>query len=153
MTVSTDRFRSKHAAEICGVSFRRVDYLDRCGVVRPSIVQSVGSGSRRVYDRVDLYVIAATAALYDRGMASARPGNGPPVDSAEIARQISEIYRTLDDVRHLPAPIVIVDPAGRVLIPDDLSDALSGDWRAVWLLDLNRVRADVDLAIEAHGEA
>ncbi|MEZ5250754.1 MAG: MerR family transcriptional regulator [Ilumatobacteraceae bacterium] len=50
------------AAKIVGISYRQLDYWARTGLVRPSLADAKGSGSRRAYsyrDLLELRVIRA----------------------------------------------------------------------------------------------
>lgn len=56
-----DGFSADVARRIVGITYRQLDYWDKTGLVRPSIKQARGKGSRRVYsfeDLVELRVIA-----------------------------------------------------------------------------------------------
>lgn len=54
-------FSADVARRVVGISYRQLDYWDKTGLLRPSIKQAGGKGSRRVYsfeDLVELRVIA-----------------------------------------------------------------------------------------------
>jgi DNA-binding transcriptional MerR regulator len=51
---------------VVGITYRQLDYWDKTGLVRPSVKQARGKGSRRVYsfeDLVELRVVAGLLAL------------------------------------------------------------------------------------------
>lgn len=59
-------FRAEVARRLVGISYRQLDYWDKTGLLRPSVRQARGRGSRRVYsfeDLVELRVIARLLAL------------------------------------------------------------------------------------------
>jgi len=58
----------KAAAEIAGISYRQLDYWARTDLVRPSIADANGSGSRRRYSYDDLVQLAVIRALLDAGV-------------------------------------------------------------------------------------
>ena len=47
-------FSGKQAAEIVGITYRQLDYWARTDLVRPSLADASGSGSRRLYSYRDL---------------------------------------------------------------------------------------------------
>ena len=47
-------YGGKKAAEIVGITYRQLDYWARTDLVRPSLVDAAGSGSRRKYSYQDL---------------------------------------------------------------------------------------------------
>ena len=61
-------YGAKRAAEITGITYRQLDYWDRTDLVRPSLVQATGSGSRRLYSYRDLLELRAVKSLLDAGI-------------------------------------------------------------------------------------
>ena len=58
--MSTQSFSGTQAAQIAGISYRQLDYWARTNLVRPSLADARGSGSRRRYiyrDLLELIVI------------------------------------------------------------------------------------------------
>ena len=47
-------FSGKKASEIAGITYRQLDYWARTDLVRPSMTDASGSGSRRRYSYGDL---------------------------------------------------------------------------------------------------
>ena len=66
--VSTDGFSGKKTAEIVGITYRQLDYWARTDLVRPSLAQARGSGSRRRYSYRDLLELKAIKNLLDAGI-------------------------------------------------------------------------------------
>ena len=47
-------YSGKKTAEIVGITYRQLDYWARTDLVRPSMTDAAGSGSRRLYSYRDL---------------------------------------------------------------------------------------------------
>lgn len=63
-----DGFGGKRAAEIVGITYRQLDYWARTDLVRPSLVDAHGSGSRRMYSYRDLLELKVVKDLRDAGI-------------------------------------------------------------------------------------
>src|SRR6478735_10847323 len=63
-----EQFSGKRAAEIVGISYRQLDYWARTDLVRPSITDASGSGSRRRYSYQDLLELRMIKNLLDAGI-------------------------------------------------------------------------------------
>jgi DNA-binding transcriptional MerR regulator len=61
-------FGGKRAAEIVGITYRQLDYWARTDLVRPSLVDATGSGSRRLYSYRDLLELKVVKDLRDAGI-------------------------------------------------------------------------------------
>ena len=61
-------YGGKKAAEIVGISYRQLDYWARTDLVRPSLVDAAGSGSRRKYSYQDLLELKVIKSLLDAGI-------------------------------------------------------------------------------------
>lgn len=61
-------FGGKRAAEIVGITYRQLDYWARTDLVRPSLVDASGSGSRRLYSYRDLLELKVVKDLRDAGI-------------------------------------------------------------------------------------
>jgi DNA-binding transcriptional MerR regulator len=61
-------FSGKRAAEIVGISYRQLDYWARTDLVRPSLADAQGSGSRRRYSYRDLLELKVVKTLLDAGI-------------------------------------------------------------------------------------
>jgi DNA-binding transcriptional MerR regulator len=55
-------------AEIVGITYRQLDYWARTNLVRPSLADAKGSGSRRRYSYRDLLELKAIKRLLDAGI-------------------------------------------------------------------------------------
>jgi len=63
----TEGFSGKEAADIVGITYRQLDYWARTDLVRPSLADAKGSGSRRRYSYRDLIELKLVKALLDAG--------------------------------------------------------------------------------------
>jgi DNA-binding transcriptional MerR regulator len=63
-----DRFSGRRAAEIVGITYRQLDYWARTDLVRPSLADAQGSGSRRQYSYRDLLELKVVKNLLDAGI-------------------------------------------------------------------------------------
>ncbi len=61
-------YSGNRAAEIVGITYRQLDYWARTDLVRPSLVDAAGSGSRRRYSYRDLLELRAVKSLLDAGI-------------------------------------------------------------------------------------
>jgi DNA-binding transcriptional MerR regulator len=65
---ASDGFSGAKAAEIVGITYRKLDYWARTDLVRPSLEDARGSGSRRRYSYRDLLELRVIKALLDAGI-------------------------------------------------------------------------------------
>jgi DNA-binding transcriptional MerR regulator len=61
-------FSGKKAADIVGISYRQLDYWARTDLIRPSLADAKGSGSRRLYSYRDLLELKLVKTLLDDGI-------------------------------------------------------------------------------------
>ena len=61
-------YSGKKAAEIVGITYRQLDYWARTDLVRPSLADADGSGSRRRYSYRDLLELKVIKSLLDAGI-------------------------------------------------------------------------------------
>jgi DNA-binding transcriptional MerR regulator len=65
---SSDGYSGKRTAEIVGISYRQLDYWARTDLIRPSLADARGSGSRRRYSYRDLLELKLVKTLLDNGI-------------------------------------------------------------------------------------
>lgn len=65
--MSTDGFSGREAADIVGITYRQLDYWARTDLIRPSLADAKGSGSRRRYSYRDLIELKLIKTLLDAG--------------------------------------------------------------------------------------
>ena len=63
-----DGYSGHRTAEIVGITYRQLDYWARTHLVRPSMTDAHGSGSRRRYSYRDLLKLRSIKALLDAGI-------------------------------------------------------------------------------------
>lgn len=61
-------YSGNRAAEIVGITYRQLDYWARTDLVRPTLVDAAGSGTRRRYSYRDLLELRAVKSLLDAGI-------------------------------------------------------------------------------------
>jgi len=61
-------FRGTKAATIVGITYRQLDYWARTDLIRPSLTDAAGSGSRRLYSYRDLLELRVIKSLLDAGI-------------------------------------------------------------------------------------
>ena len=64
----TQGYSGKKAAEIVGITYRQLDYWARTDLVRPSLADANGSGTRRRYSYRDLLELKVVKSLLDAGI-------------------------------------------------------------------------------------
>ncbi len=63
-----ENFSGKRTAEIVGITYRQLDYWARTHLIRPSVTDAQGSGSRRRYSYQDLLDLKVIKTLLDSGI-------------------------------------------------------------------------------------
>lgn len=64
----SDGFTGRRTAEIVGISYRQLDYWARTDLIRPTLVDASGSGTRRKYSYRDLLELKVVKSLLDSGI-------------------------------------------------------------------------------------
>ncbi|MBK6858322.1 MAG: MerR family transcriptional regulator [Microthrixaceae bacterium] len=130
-------YSGKKAAEIVGISYRQLDYWARTDLVRPSVTDASGSGSRRRYSYRDLLELKVVKTLLDNGI------------KLESVRQAFTYLRDQlgEDVASAQ---LIISGGSAILVRDDneLIDVLKqGQTVMTSVLSLGTVQREVDDAI------
>ena len=63
----TEGFSGREAADIVGITYRQLDYWARTDLIRPSLADAKGSGSRRRYSYQNLVELKMIKTLLDAG--------------------------------------------------------------------------------------
>ncbi len=66
--MSDQGFSGTKAATIVGITYRQLDYWARTDLIRPSLTDAAGSGSRRLYSYRDLLELRVIKSLLDAGI-------------------------------------------------------------------------------------
>ena len=133
----TQHYSGKKAAEIVGISYRQLDYWARTDLIRPSVADAAGSGSRRQYSYRDLLELKVVKSMLDAGI------------KLESVRTAFEYLR--ENLGEDVASARLVIGGGRaVLVRDDaeLLDVIkSGQLVMTSLLSLDGVQQEIDAAV------
>jgi DNA-binding transcriptional MerR regulator len=135
-------FSGTKAAKIVGISYRQLDYWARTDLVRPSLTDAKGSGSRRTYSYRDLLELRVIKSLLDAGI------------KLESVRTAFEYLRQHVDTDIASAHLVI--SGGDVILcdGDDLVDVMRRGGQGVLnVLALGAVKDDLDLQLDAQSES
>jgi DNA-binding transcriptional MerR regulator len=129
-------FSGRKTAEIVGISYRQLDYWARTDLLRPSLVDASGSGSRRRYSYRDLLELKVIKSLLDAGI------------KLESVREVFDYLREQLGEDVATANLVI---SGRrsVLVRsgDELIDVLQHGQGVLNVLPLAGVKEELDAAI------
>ncbi|QXC61985.1 MerR family transcriptional regulator [Aquihabitans sp. G128] len=133
----TQHYSGKKAAEIVGITYRQLDYWARTDLVRPSVTDAAGSGSRRQYSYRDLLELKVIKSLLDAGI------------KLESVRSVFEYLREQLGEDIASAQLVISGGTA-ILVRDDheLVDVLKqGQFVMSGVLSLGGVQREVDDAL------
>jgi len=61
-------FRGPQVCALVGITYRQLDYWARTGLLRPSLAEAKGSGSKRVYSYLDVLELKVIKQLLDAGV-------------------------------------------------------------------------------------
>lgn len=128
-------FSGTHAAEIVGITYRRLDYWARTDLVRPSGTDASGSGSRRRYTYRDLLELKVIKKLLDAGI------------KLESIRQVFDYMRAHVDTDIAAAHLVINGSSVVLCDGNELIDVLRHGQGVLNVLPMSGVRDEVDRKI------
>jgi DNA-binding transcriptional MerR regulator len=120
------------AAKIVGITYRQLDYWARTDLIRPSLSDANGSGSRRLYSYNDLLELKVIKKLLDAGI------------KLEQVRNVFEYLR-----EHVGSDIaaahIVIDGGSVVLCEgDELIDVLQNGQGVLNVLSLGGVREELE---------
>ena len=129
-------YSGKRTAEIVGISYRQLDYWARTDLLRPSMSDASGSGSRRRYSYRDLLELKVIKSLLDAGIKLEQVRN--------VFHYVKE--RLGEDVT---TANLVIQGRTSVLVDDgeELIDVLRHGQGVLNVLPLGTVQADLDAAI------
>ena len=128
-------FSGAHAALIAGITYRQLDYWARTNLIRPSLVDAKGSGSRRSYVYRDLLELKVIKNLLDAGI------------KLESVREVFNYLRSHVDTDIAAAHIVISGKAVVLCQGDQLVDVVRNGQGVLNVLPLAALKCDVDAMI------
>jgi DNA-binding transcriptional MerR regulator len=135
-TATETGFSGKRAADIVGITYRQLDYWARTDLIRPSLADARGSGSRRRYSYRDLLELKVVKSLLDAG-----------IKLESVREAFSYLRENLG--QDIAAAKLVIDGSSCVLVRDDaeLIDLVSKGQGVLNLLPLDGVLREVDAAI------
>jgi len=133
----TQHYSGKKAAEIVGISYRQLDYWARTDLIRPSVADAAGSGSRRQYGYGDLLELKVVKSMLDAGI------------KLESVRSAFEYLREQLG-QDIASAQLVISGGSAVLVRgnDELVDVLrQGQFVMTSILSLEGVQREIDSAI------
>ena len=128
-------FSGSQAAQIAGITYRQLDYWARTNLIRPSLSDAKGSGSRRSYEYRDLLELKVIKQLLDAGI------------KLESVREVFNYLRSHVDTDIAAAHIVISGKAVVLCQGDQLVDVVRNGQGVLNVLPLANIKSDVDAKI------
>lgn len=141
-TTGAEGFSGKRTAEIVGITYRQLDYWARTDLVRPSLVDAKGSGTRRRYSYRDLLEPKIIKKLLDAGL------------RLETVRDVFAYLRENLGEDVVSANLIISD--GQVVLAtsdQEMIDLIRKGQGVLNLLPLDSVKAEIDAVVALHPEA
>lgn len=132
MNTPETAFTGKQAADIVGISYRQLDYWARTELVRPSLAEAAGSGTRRHYNYRNLLELRMVKSLLDAGI------------RLESVREVFNYLRQNVDADLTSAHLVINGSSVVLCQGDDLIDVVRRGQGVLNLLPLAQVKDQVD---------
>jgi DNA-binding transcriptional MerR regulator len=135
-SVGEQGYSGTSAAKIVGITYRQLDYWARTDLVRPTLCDAAGSGSRRSYSYQDLLELRVIKSLLDAGI------------KLESVRQAFTYLRNHVDTDIAAAHLVISGTDVMVCVGDELFDVMRRGGQGVLnVLALGGVKHDLDASI------
>jgi len=134
-------YSGRQAATVVGISYRQLDYWARTDLIRPSLTDAAGSGSRRRYSYRDLLELRMVKTLLDAGI------------RLESVRTVFEYLRNHVEGDITSAHIVISGQSVVLADGEELVDAVRSGQGVLYVLSLAGVKNDVDAQlVPLHGD-
>jgi DNA-binding transcriptional MerR regulator len=130
--VDEQGFSGTRTAQIVGISYRQLDYWARTNLIRPSLADATGSGSRRRYSYRDLLQLRVVKKLLDAGI------------SLERVREVFAYLRDREDSDIISAHLVISGKSVLLCDGDQLVDVVQRGQGVLNLLSLAGVKQELD---------
>lgn len=111
--MATEGYSGREAADIVGITYRQLDYWARTDLIRPSLADAKGSGSRRRYSYRDLIELKMVKTLLDAGQ------------RLERVRQAFDYLRDLGDDLTSVQLVIAGDSVVLVREGEDLIDVVN----------------------------
>ncbi len=129
-------FSGKRTAEIVDITYRQLDYWARTDLVRPSMTEASGSGSRRQYSYRDLLELKVIKSLLDSG-----------IRLEQVRKVFSYMRNQLGE--DVASANLVIDGSSSVLVNtgEELIDLLQNGQGVLNVLPLAGVKEEVDTRI------
>ena len=130
-------YSGTQAAKVVGITYRQLDYWARTDLIRPSLTDAAGSGSRRRYSYTDLLELRVIKTLLDAGI------------KLESVRDVFSYLRehVTDDIAS--AHLVISGSSVVLCDGSELIDVLNKGQGVLNVLSLANVKDDIDVQLDA----
>jgi DNA-binding transcriptional MerR regulator len=128
----SDGFSGTKAANVVGITYRQLDYWARTDLIRPSLSDASGSGSRRQYSYKDLLELRVIKTLLDAGI------------KLESVREVFTFLREHVTTDISSAHLVISGNSVVLAQGDELIDVLARGQGVLNVLSLSGVKEEVD---------
>ena len=128
-------YTGKQTAEIVGITYRQLDYWARTDLVRPSVADAQGSGSRRAYSYQDLLELKVIKTLLDAGIR---------------LEQVREVFHYLRNElgEDVAAANLVISGSQPVLVSgDEIVDLIQKGQGVLNVLPLAGVKDELDASI------
>jgi len=125
-------YSGTRTAKVVGISYRQLDYWARTDLIRPSLSDATGSGSRRSYSYNDLLELKAIKKLLDAGI------------KLEQVRKVFDYLREHVTTDIAAAHIVIDGGSVMLCDGDQLVDVLKNGQGVLNVLSLGAVRDELE---------
>ena len=129
-------YSGKSTAEIVGITYRQLDYWARTDLIRPSITDASGSGSRRRYSYRNLLELKVIKNLLDSGIR---------------LEQVREVFAYMQDElgEDVATANLVVNGNQPVLVRsgEEIVDLLKNGQGVLNILPLSGVKEELDEAI------
>ncbi len=136
METYEEGFSGRKTAEVVGISYRQLDYWARTDLVRPSLEDARGSGTRRRYAYRDLLELKVIKQLLDAGIK---------------LESVREVFAYLRDQlgEDITTANLVINGKNSVVVAngDELIDVLNAGQGVFNVLSLGGVKEDLDAAI------
>lgn len=132
-------YSGRQAAQIVGITYRQLDYWARTDLIRPSLMDAAGSGSRRKYSYRDLLELKIIKKLLDAGL------------RLETVRDVFTYLRENLGEDVVSANLIISD--GQVVLAtsdQEMIDLIRKGQGVLNLLPLDSVKAEIDAVVALH---
>jgi DNA-binding transcriptional MerR regulator len=135
-------FPGRRTAEIVGISYRQLDYWARTDLIRPSLMDASGSGTRRRYSYRDLLELKVVKSLLDSG-----------IKLEQVRTVFSYVRDQLGE--DIATANLVIEGNKTVLVRtgEELVDVLRSGQGVLNVLALGGVKDELDAAIiDLHGD-